>query len=47
MLKVTDTDTGRTGRLVKVPGYVSGVNYINPSWQIVWDSDEKNDMRVA
>lgn len=37
MLKVTDTETGRTGRLEKTGGYLAGGTYINPSWRIVWD----------
>lgn len=43
MLKVTDTTTGRTGRLVEVGGYVTGGTYINPSWRIVWDDIEQEE----
>ena len=40
MLKVTDTDTGRTGVLKENPGYVMSGSYVNPSWRIVWDEPD-------
>jgi hypothetical protein len=43
MLKVTDTDTGRTGRLVREPGYVMRGSYVNPSWRIAWDQEEGDE----
>lgn len=48
MLRVTDTETGRTGRLVQEAGYVIGSQYVNPSLRILWDDtpeleDEEDD----
>jgi hypothetical protein len=48
MLKVTDTETGRTGELVRSGGYVMGSHYVNPQWEIQWDDvpeleDEEDD----
>lgn len=43
MLKVTDTDTDRTGTLVRSEGYVMNGAYVNPSWRIQWDDWEDDD----
>lgn len=43
MLKVTDTETGRTGRLERGVGYVLNGSYVNPSWEIFWDDTEDEE----
>lgn len=43
MLKVIDTDTDRTGKLVRSAGYVMNGAYVNPSWEISWDDWEDED----
>lgn len=40
MLKVIDTDTDRTGELVRGVGYVMNGAYVNPGWEIRWDDWE-------
>lgn len=43
MIRVEDTETGRTGTLVRGTGYVIGSSYVNPGWEIDWDDTEDDD----
>jgi len=43
MIVVRDTDTDRTGTLVRGTGYVLNGSYVNPGWEIQWDDWEDED----